>query len=286
MGIRGTSTATVTLDGVTANNNFSGGVVIDTFDTATSVIEVKNSTITNNNDGIALSSNNGSTRFDIHDNVSFAGNDFLRISILKAAFSTTGTLQGKIRNNPFVVTDGQLTDAISVFQAGAGTLTVSITDNNFTYRGTQRAINLQGGQDGAGQLNATVTGNDIDMQLDGTGNAVTGILAQVAVASPSGDNTNMCADIGGAGTLRNVFTHSLGGNMAAGDIRTRQRFVSMVTLPGYGGVNNDDAAVVTYLAGRNTLVNSPTATATNEVGVTPGAGGFVGGSACPQPVFP
>jgi hypothetical protein len=74
--------------------------------------------------------------------------------------------------------------------------------------------------------------------------------------------------------------------MAAGDIRTRQRFVTTVTLPGYGGANNNDAAVVTYLAGRNTLVNSPTATATNEVGSTPGAGGFVGGGSCPQPVFP
>ena len=41
MGIRGTLTATVTIDGVTANNNFSGGVVIDTFDAATLTIEVK-----------------------------------------------------------------------------------------------------------------------------------------------------------------------------------------------------------------------------------------------------
>jgi hypothetical protein len=96
----------------------------------------------------------------------------------------------------------------------------------------------------------------------------------------------MCADIGGAGALRNIFTHSLGGNMAAGDIRVRQRFVTTVTLPGYSGSNSDNAAVVTYLAGRNTLVNSPTATATNEVGVTPGAGGYVGGAACTQPVFP
>jgi hypothetical protein len=95
----------------------------------------------------------------------------------------------------------------------------------------------------------------------------------------------MCADIGGAGTLRNTLTHSLGGTMAAGDIRIRQRFVTTVTLPGYAGANNNDAAVVAYLAGRNTLVNSPTATATNEVGITAGAGGFVGGAACAQPVF-
>jgi len=286
MGIRGTSNATVTIDGVTANNNFSGGIVIDTFDTATSVIEITNSTSTNNNDAISLSSNNGNTRFDIHNNLSFAGTDFGRINILKAAFSTTGTLEGRIRNNPIVVGDGQAADGIVIFQAGDGTLTVSITDNDIDYRGTQRAINIQGGQDGSGQLNATVTGNTIDMQIDGTNNPTTGILAQVAVASPSGDNTNMCADLGGAGALQNTFTHSLGNNIAAGDIRVRQRFVTTVTLPGYAGANSDNAAVVAYLAGRNTLVNSPTATATNEVGVTAGAGGFVGGVACPQPVFP
>ena len=196
--------------------------------------------------------------------------------------------KAEIRNNPIVVADGQIADGIIVNHAGHGTLTTAITGNTITYRGTQRAINIQGGQDNTvpSQLNATVTGNSINMQLDGTGNAVTGILAQVAVASPSGDNMNMCADIGGAGTLANTFTHSLGGNMAAGDIRARQRFVTTVTLPGYGGANNDNAAVVAYLAGRNTLVNSPTATATNEVGATTGAGGFVGGAACAQPAFP
>ena len=77
MGIRGTANATVTVDGVTSDNNFSGGIVIDTFDTATSVIEIKNSSSINNNDAISLSSNNGNTKFDIHDNVSFAGTDFV-----------------------------------------------------------------------------------------------------------------------------------------------------------------------------------------------------------------
>ncbi len=285
MGIRGTSTATVTVAGVTADNNFSGGVVIDTFDTATSTIDVGTSTIINNNDAVSLSSNNGNTRFDIHNNVSFAGTDFGRVNILKAAFSTGGTLQGFIRNNPIVVADGQPADGIFVFQAGGGTLTTAITGNTFAYRGTQRPINIQGGQDGAGVLNATVTGNNIDMQLDGTGNAVTGILAQVAVASPSGDGSSMCADIGGAGA-GNVFTHSLGGTMPAGDIRVRQRFATGVRLPGYVGTNTDNAAVVTYLTGRNTLVNAPTATVTNGVGVDAGALGYSGGAACPQPLFP
>jgi hypothetical protein len=283
MGIRGTMNTTVTINGVTANNNFSGGIVIDTFDTATSSIEILNSTSTNNNDAISLSSNNGNTKFDIHDNVSFAGTDFVRISILKAAFSTTGTLQGKIRNNPIVVTDGQTADGIFVFQAGAGALTVAITNNTFDYRGTQRAIAIQGGQDGGGTLDTTVTGNNFDIKLDGTLDAVTGIFAQAAVASPSGDNTVLCADLGGAGALRNVFTHTLGGNMVAGEMRLRQRFATTVKLPGYAGTSSDNAAVVAYLTGRNTLVNSPTATATNDVGL--GGAGFISG-ACQLPVFP
>ncbi len=123
---------TVTVNGVTSNNNFSGGIVIDTFDTATSVIEITNSASTNNNDAISLSGASGNTRFDIHDNVSFAGTDFGRINILKAAFSTGGTLQGIIRNNPIVVTDGQTADGIGVFHAGGGALTVSITATTST----------------------------------------------------------------------------------------------------------------------------------------------------------
>src|SRR5205085_6775639 len=50
-------------------------------------------------------------------------------------------------------------------------------------------------------------------------------------------------------------------------------------LPGYGGANNNDAAVVTYLTGRNTL---STAAASNTV---PTGGGWVGGAACTQPSF-
>ena len=99
------------------------------------------------------------------------------------------------------------------------------------YRGTQRAILIQGGQDGAGQLNVTVTGNTIDMQLDGIGNAVAGILAQVAVASPSGDNTEHVRRYRRRGRLQDTFTHSLGGIIAAGDVRVRQRFVTTVDTP-------------------------------------------------------
>jgi hypothetical protein len=225
-GICGTRNTTVNISGVTINNNFSGGVVADTFDTATSDIEVTGSTITNNNDAIAISSNNGNTDFDIHDNPNLSGQDFVNISVLKAAFATTGTLEGRIRNNAITTENGHTADGITVFNAGGGALNTVISGNTLDYAGTQRAINIQGGQHGASNLNATVTGNNIDIKLDGVGNAVNGFLANSQVADPSGAGSSLCADFGGAGALSNTFTHSLGGSLAGGDIRVRQRLRS------------------------------------------------------------
>ena len=254
---------------MTVDNNFSGGIVADGFDTATLKLDVTGSTITNNNDGVQVSANNGTSQFDI-DNNDFSGNDFLATTLLKAAFSTGGTLEGAVRNNSITIANGRTTDAISIFQAGAGSLKVAVTNNQIDYAGTQRAILLQGGQDGNGSIDATITGNAIDIQLDGTGNAVAGILAQTAITGP-GNTTSLCADIGGAGTFRNSCTHSLGGSMAGGDIRVRQRNDGTLRLPGYGGTATDAAAVVTYLGGRNTVVSTSTATADST--------GFAGGGA-------
>ncbi|MGZ5431562.1 MAG: hypothetical protein ACXWH7_01445, partial [Thermoanaerobaculia bacterium] len=175
------------------------------------------------------------------------------------------------------VANGRPTDAMVVFQAGGGVLKSLITQNTINYAGTQRAILLQAGQDGNGSVEATITDNDIDIQLDGAGNAVTGILAQSAITGP-GVTTAVCVDIGGGGAASNTFTHSLGGAMAGGDIRVRQRNDGTMRLPGYGGAATDTAAVITYLTGRNTVVSAPTATADSS--------GFAGGAACSAPTIP
>ncbi len=128
----------------------------------------------------------------------------------------------------------------------------------------------------SGSTDLTITDNDIDIELDGTGNAVTGILANTAVTGP-GNTSSMCADIDGAGTFASIFTHSLGGSMAAGDIRVRQRNDGTVRLPGYAGSATDSAAVISYLAGRNAEVSAATATLVST--------GFAGGGACTQPTL-
>ena len=248
----------------------------DGFDTATLVLRLLNSTISNNNDGVQVSANNGISTFDINGN-SFVGNDFLAVTLLKAAFSTTGSLEGAVRNNPINVANGRTTDAILAFQAGAGALRAAITNNNIVYAGTQRAILVQAGQDGNGTIDTTITGNTIDVQLDGTGNAIAGILAQSAITGP-GTTSALCFDLGGAGVLSNTFTHSLGGVMAAGDVRVRQRNDGTVLLPGYAGGATNTGAVVTYLTSRNTLISPPTATFDST--------GFATGAACAAPIIP
>ncbi len=182
-GIRGTSNTTINISGTTVNNNFSGGVVADCFDTATMDVEVSTTTITNNNDAIQVSGHNGNVKFDIHDNSNISLQDLVSITILKSAFSSAGTLEGKIRSNTITTENGHTADGITVFNAGGATLKLAITNNVMSYAGTQRAILVQAGQDGSGSTEATITGNNIDVLLDGAGNAVAGILAQVIVAT-------------------------------------------------------------------------------------------------------
>ncbi|KAB2933813.1 MAG: tandem-95 repeat protein [Candidatus Contendobacter sp.] len=281
-GIRGTSNTTINISGVTLDNNFSGGIVADSFDTATMKLDVTGITDLNNNDGIQVSGHNGSAQFDIHDNIAGAAgisnNDFVGITILKSAFSNAGTLEGQINNTEVVIPNERPADAVFVFAAGGSNTRTNITNNTILYRGTQRAIVMQGGQDGAAIVDTTITGNAIDMQLDGTNNANSGIQTNQIIATPGGNGSTLCADIGGAGAAGNVFTHSLGGVMAGGDIRVRQRNTGPQRLPGYGGAGGDTAAVIAYLTGRNTIISAATATSTDSL--------FSGGGACIAPVIP
>lgn len=276
-GSRNSANLALVISGVTVNDNFSGGIVADNFDTATARVTVTGSTITNNNDGVQVSDNNGSARFNISGNT-FSGQDFVNITLLKAAFSTGGTLEGAIENNIVTVSNGRTADGFSIFNAGGGALTVRVAGNTISYAGTQRAILAQAGQDGSGSLDLTMTGNSIDIQLDGAGNAVAGLLLQSGITSPSGDGSSICGDLGGSTpALKNTFTHSLGGAMAGGDLRVRQRNNGTAKLPGFAGPATDTAGVVAYLTGRNTLVSTPTATADST--------GFAN-AACAVPVLP
>ncbi len=260
-GVRGTATANLNLENVTVQNNTSGGIVADAFDNATMNVRVANSTSSGNNDQLAVSAgDNSQVDLDATGNILTSGvGDFTVVSLVGSAFDTGYVFDARLSNNTITTANGVTADGIVVNNPGGGTMNVAITNNVISYAGTVRAILLQEGQDGNGTLRATVTGNAIDILLDGVGNAQNGILAQNALVGP-GVTSHMDLNIGGAGALANTFTHSLGGVLAGGDIRVRQRNDGTVNLDGYLGSATDTAAVNAYLNARNNEVSSSTST--------------------------
>ncbi|HJU93501.1 MAG TPA: Ig-like domain-containing protein, partial [Pyrinomonadaceae bacterium] len=277
-GIRGTANATITLSNASSTNNFSGGIVADSFDTANMDLIVTNSTSSGNNDQLSVSAgDNSQVDLTVTGNTlsAPAAGDFLPISLTGSALDNGFVFDASITGNTITVGNGLASDGIVVNNAGGGAMNVLINGNTIDYAGSQRAILVQAGSDGNGTNNVTITSNNVDIKLDGAGNAVAGFLVQNAITGP-GNTSSMCADIGGAGALSNTFTHSQNvGAIAGGDIRVRQRNDGTMRLPGYAGAANSAPQVVTYLNGRNGEVTSATATIDST--------GFAGGAACTQP---
>jgi len=259
-GIRGSATANINLENVTTQNNFSGGIVADTFDNTILNLRVANSSSTGNFNQLSVSAgDNSQVDLDASGNTFTSGTgDSVAVSLTGSSFDTGYVFDARLGGNTITTGNGVTADAIAVNNAGGGVLNVAITDNTLSYAGTQRAILIQGGVDGNGTTRATITGNDIDILLDGVGNAQNGILAQNGLVA--GVTSHMDLNIGGAGSLANTFTHSLGGAIAGGDIRVRQRNDGTVNLDGYAGAATDTAAVNAYFNGRNDEVSSSTST--------------------------
>jgi hypothetical protein len=154
-------------------------------------------------------------------------------------------------------------------RGAGGTHTTLVEDNN-VFGWNDRAIILENGE-GSPTLNATVRGNTANT-FDSI-NGLHGLHADLGILA--GDAGSVCLDAGGATADRNQLT--LAGNEPAGgaDIRVRRGAAVNLRLPGYAGGADDDAAVTTYLTGRNDVTT---------VSVTsPGTGAYSGGGACPLP---
>ncbi len=259
-GIRGTATANIDLDDITSQNNSSGGIVADAFDNATMNVRVADSTSTGNANQLSVSAgDNSRVDLDATGNILSSGTgDFTVVSLFGSSFDNGYVFDARLHGNTITTGNGVTADGIVVNNPGGGTLNVAITDNTISYAGTTRAILVQAGQDGNATTRATITGNDIDILLDGAGNAQNGILVQNALLA--GNSSHLDLNIGGAGDLANSFTHSLGGALAGGDIRVRQRNDGTINLDGYSGAANDTAAVNAYLNSRNDEVSSSTST--------------------------
>ncbi|HET6669799.1 MAG TPA: Ig-like domain-containing protein [Pyrinomonadaceae bacterium] len=191
----------------------------------------------------------------------------------------SGTINNNVIGNPAVTDSGSFSgNGIDIVVNGKSDITVAITNNLIREYSNLSGIRVAARDDVAagagGTINATITGNTIS---DPGTFAGEGLF--VSAGAVAGDDHFICADIGGAGALANSIAGS--GANGSTDFRVRQRFLTTVRLPGYAGANNNDAAVVAFIQGRNN--GAETGSADNNV--AGGGGGFVGGAACTAPAL-
>ena len=221
--------------------------------------------------------------YNIQGNTIHSGTQTITGGDITVAHFGTGNFTGTIDTNMIGTTGVSNSGSaqgsgITVDHYGGGTDTVHIT-NNTVRRYNDNGIEIDVGDaeyGGQGTVNVTVTGNTVAEPE--TANALHGLYLDWGLEStPVEDAMSICATIGGAGSLKNTLTGS--GVAANGglDLYSHERFHVTVRYPGYGGANNDNTAVGTFLNGQNTM--SANYAVSNNVSA--GGGGYVGGAACP-----
>jgi hypothetical protein len=251
-------------------------------------------TLSNNHPGIAtggggvtISGGDNTTAGGITLTYNISSNTFrdaVGHAVLIVKSTDPGTMSGTFNGNTIGVQaisdSGSFSgDGIKLQNAGLGTVKANITNNQiFQFNNFGIELITGGGATAfAGTLSTNITGNTVQTvgtQAGPAGFPTNGI--QLNAGTVPGDTYIVCANIGGAGALSNTISGT--GQNGGQDIRVRQRQLTTLRLPTYPGANNDNAAVVTFLGGRNSLL---TASATNNV--AGGAPGFVnpGGTTCP-----
>jgi hypothetical protein len=234
--------------------------------------------------GLTLSSSGtgGATTMSITGNTfrDAVGNG-LTIVKTTGASSQTGTFSGNTIGVSGTANSGSAEgDGIKLQTVGQGTLTWTV-DNNQIYGYNNFGVDVLAGGSAtlqSGAVNATITNNTIAEPGNTAGTlgvAKNGV--HLNIGTVPGDTYSACAAITG-NSLASAGADAVPSVGGGQDVRVRQRQATTIRLPGYGGANNDNAAVETFIAGNNST-GGPSVIATNTV---PTGGGFVGGAACPQ----
>lgn len=222
---------------------------------------------------------NGSMTFNVSGNTL---RDSRGTALAVNKLGGTGNFSGTIANNTIGdagVNGSGSSEGSCIFVLCDGpsptSYTASITGNTVRQYANFGIFMQTGGSGviGSMSMHVNVTGNTVS-------NPSTFVFIKNGIhlnggVSP-GDTYFICLNMGGAGALANSITGT--GTDGGTDFRLRQRQSTTVRLPGYAGANNDNAAVVSFIQGRNG--GTPTGSATNTV---PTGGGFVGGVPCNTP---
>ncbi|MBL8252191.1 MAG: hypothetical protein JNJ76_01130 [Candidatus Competibacter sp.] len=261
----------LTVTGSTFRNNHSNHIDTGATGQSTMDLVLDSNTFTSNATTLAGAVNitddhQADVTFDVNSNTmngaQLSAFNFFMSNQTTVAASMVGKFRNNIIGTSGVAGSGSAQgNGVDFTSTGLGTFTVNVTGNTVRqFAGI--GIGFSGG-DTSPRVNATVTGNTIK-----EGDAVIGLNAiSFNMGSTAAGAVVACADLGGAGVLRNDVSGSVPNG--TGEIRVRQRNSSTVQLPGLTG------AVDAFLAGRNIVTNTAAVTFT-------GAFGNNGGAACTQ----
>ena len=230
----------------------------------------------------------GTLTFDVNNNTLRGSlGEAIRVQTT-AAGALTGTGNGHVRNNTIGIqatanSGSSASSGIHIFGDGGSDLTAAVSNNQVFQYNSHGILFTFGNETNDGSVfNATVTGNTVNTP----GNILSGFngihLNNGTVAAT--DNFTTCFDIGGSGLENNIVGSGSGAVSPANQqFRLQQRQSTTVGLHGYGGANNNNAAVVAYIQGRN-IVTAGNGAASNTV---PTGGGYVNTAGqCTQPSAP
>jgi hypothetical protein len=228
--------------------------------------------------GVVVGGTAGTVTYNVNTNTfRDATGTALAVSCGNLNTSCIGRIEGNVIGVAGIPNSGSTNaSGIAVVNSGGGTVT-SLVNNNTIRQYNNHGILLQAGQTGGNptSFSATVTNNTIG----NPGNINTDFNGiHLNNGTLPGENFTSCIDI---------RTNSIAGSGQGvtppnnQEFRLRQRQSTTVRLPGYGGANNDDTAVVNFVRGNQTTATAGNGAASNTVGS--GGGGFIGGASCPTP---
>ncbi|MBD2704520.1 hypothetical protein IC229_28020, partial [Spirosoma sp. BT702] len=299
----GTSNSTINASSLTISNNeiISGGTVYANgfqinADNGSPVVNgsITSSTFDYNAAHVFINAGGTSTvTFNTQNNLTMTHCDLQAINytVLGGSAAITANLTGTISGNQIGVgaiggtSAGANIHAIDINSGSnwAGQMHLTISNNTIRQVSGGIILTLAGAPAANAvtpEVHAKVTGNTISNALNPTEEAIK-LNAAVTSANPK---LFVCWDVGGTG-LQNVVSGDWATGASQASLYLRNRFTGngSIRLPGYGGSSTDDAAVTSYLAGRNSITAGPSsgqvAVLVTHTGTTP----FTGGAACTVP---
>jgi uncharacterized repeat protein (TIGR01451 family) len=264
----GTSNTTINASALTISNNDGVGFTANGFQ------------LNADNGGPIVNGSIQTTTFDnnaAHVLVNAAGTSTVTFDTLNSPSMTKAALQAI----NYTVLGGSTAITANL----TGTIKGNVINNSGLPSANAHGIDINSGSTWAGQMHIRVEGNNVQGVAGGIigtfdGNDTAGaatptvnlrvvgntVSNPVATASEEAIKLNAAVtsthskltvgwDVGGGGALNNVISGHWANGASEASIFLRTRFtgVASITLPGYGGGAADDAAVQTYLAGRNSI---------------------------------